>query len=58
MRPSVKVKMLVATHFEGNRLTPGDTTTVLDTVAERWAKAGIAEKQTSKPTKKTDTEKE
>ena len=54
----MKVKMLAATHWDGKRLNPGDTTDVADAVGERWAKAGIAERQASKPAKKTDTEKE
>ena len=54
----MRVKMLAATHWEGRRLNPGDATDVADAVGERWAKAGIAEKQATKPPKKADTEKE
>lgn len=52
----MKVKMLAATYWDGERLKLGDTPTVADGVGERWAKAGIAEKQASKPAKNTDKE--
>ena len=52
----MKVKMLVATHWEGKPLSPGDPADVADAVGERWAKAGLAEKQVSKPAKKTEKE--
>lgn len=54
----MKVKMLAATYWDGKRLNTGDNTEVADGVGERWAKAGLAEKQASKPAKKPDTEKE
>lgn len=54
----MKVKMLAATYWGGERLKPGDVTEVAEAIGERWAKAGIAEKQASKPAKKTDTDKE
>lgn len=55
----MKVKMLVATYWDGKKLKPGDATDVADAVGERWAKVGVAEKlKPGKPAKKTDTEKE
>lgn len=54
----MKVKMLAATYWGGERLKPGDMTDIPEVVAERWVKAGVAEKQPSKTAKKTDADKE
>lgn len=53
----MRVKMLTATYWNGKRLKAGDIADVSDDTGARRAKAGIAEKQTSKPpAKKTDKE--
>ena len=52
----MKLKMLRPTYWEGQRLKPGDTITVAETVGARWERAGIAEKVKEPPKKGTAKE--
>lgn len=52
----MKVKMLSPTYWDGKQHRAGDTADVAEDVATRWEKAGIAEKQASKPSKTTEKE--
>jgi hypothetical protein len=52
----MKVKLLKPTYWESQQLKPGDAAEVDDKTGARWEKAGIAEKQVSKPSKNTGKE--
>lgn len=52
----MKVKMLKPTYWDSTQLKPGDAVEVDDRTGARWERAGIAEKQASRPPKNTDKE--
>ena len=52
----MKVKTLTPTYWDGQRIKAGDVLDVDEKTGARWEKAGIAEKQVSKPPKNTGKE--